>query len=225
MVYRDINCFEHSNLVTSTISTQFSILKSVFSYGYKNRIININPLDRHSAEDFGGSVKVRRNFFAFEDIGILWLAITRIKHLKRSKFMQLLTIFGARTTELRIAKISDFDFEKNVWTIPPENHKTGGNGEVKQRAIPELAKDIIEDLDYGQTYLFESLVKVGQPLNRRFCEDALSDLKKNLGDLNHRLANDFINHDLRRTCRTAWEFDLEFDHIVCEEMLGHEVNQ
>lgn len=43
-------------------------------------------------------------------------------------------------SELRLAKISDFDMEKRVWTVPPENHK---NGRKTKRA---LKRPILEEM-------------------------------------------------------------------------------
>lgn len=52
---------------------------------------------------------------------------------ERNKIMLKLCLFyGCRISELRLAKKQHFDFEDGVWTVPPENHKTGAK---TQRAI------------------------------------------------------------------------------------------
>lgn len=52
---------------------------------------------------------------------------------ERNKIMLKLCLFyGCRISELRLAKKQHFDFEEGVWTVPPENHKTGAK---TQRAI------------------------------------------------------------------------------------------
>jgi integrase len=53
-----------------------------------------------------------------------------MQHLKRidtvsTKALQLLTLIPVRSGSLRLATWQQFDFEKRIWTIPPENMKNG----------------------------------------------------------------------------------------------------
>ncbi|MFW0054346.1 MAG: hypothetical protein AB8W32_13655 [Arsenophonus endosymbiont of Dermacentor nuttalli] len=42
---------------------------------------------------------------------------------RNALIIKLALLFGCRIGELLKAKITDFDFSKGLWTVPPENHK------------------------------------------------------------------------------------------------------
>ena len=61
----------------------------------------------------------------FDEITKLWIQIESLKATPATKAcLQLIYITGARQSEVRLAKREYFNFENNMWTVPPENSKT-----------------------------------------------------------------------------------------------------
>ncbi|MEK5773090.1 tyrosine-type recombinase/integrase, partial [Acinetobacter variabilis] len=59
--------------------------------------------------------------------------------LRNVLFLKLCLFYGNRYSELRLARKSDFDFSKNTWTVPYENHKTGeSKGDIVRPIIDEI---------------------------------------------------------------------------------------
>lgn len=52
----------------------------------------------------------------------------------------MLLFYGCHVDELRLAKKSDFDVQKNIWYIPIENHKMGTRSRkaIVRPIIPEI---------------------------------------------------------------------------------------
>ena len=72
---------------------------------------------------------------------MFWLAVDHSRITEKNKiFIKLCLIYACRNGELRLSEKSHFDFDKKVWTIPPENHKLGKkSGKPLLRSItPEI---------------------------------------------------------------------------------------
>lgn len=135
--------------------------------------------------------------------------------------MILCLIYGCRNGELRISKKQHFDFKAMVWTIPPENHKTGqSSGQPLLRPIIEETKLIIEQCFYlsNSDYLFNNVgtnepISQGAPLSLPY--NIMQWLRKNK---DYEMAHWSI-HDLRKTART--NFSTITQPHIAEIMLGH----
>lgn len=87
----------------------------------KNPLANISP-----AEDLYIQKNIGTRSFNNEELVRVWNGIDGCFLSPRNKiFLKLCAVYGARYTELRKARKSHFDLETKVWTVPPENHKTG----------------------------------------------------------------------------------------------------
>ena len=64
--------------------------------------------------------------------------------------------YGNRYSELRLARKSDFDFSKNTWTVPYENHKTGeSKGDIVRPIIDEIKPWLQSAMDLSNSeYIF-----------------------------------------------------------------------
>ncbi|MEZ9589900.1 tyrosine-type recombinase/integrase [Vibrio breoganii] len=122
--------------------------------------------------------------------------------------IHLLIVFGCRTQELRLSRISEWDLKEMIWTTPKANSKTGQ--EIK-RPIPESIKPLIEHLiQTSKTPMLLGEVKRPEAVSLFG-----SSLCKKLG---HKQG--WTLHDLRRTFATVLN-DIEIEPYVVEQLLGH----
>ncbi len=118
-----------------------------------------------------------------------------------------LIVFGCRTQEIRLSKVSEWDLESMIWTVPKENSKTGN--EIK-RPIPEGMKSYVSDL--------VALSKTGFLLGEEKRPECVSSYAHSISkNLNHEKWN---FHDLRRTFATFLN-DMQIEPYVVEQLLGH----
>jgi len=154
------------------------------------------------------------------EVGMLWVEIGQTHATPAIKACsKLLIIFGARNSEVREAKRSEFDLDRGVWTLPAERSKTK---KVIRRAIPEAAKRIILDLD--ETYGVDGHLIPG--LHRDTCMTVHSldkFIKRTWGKMCAKeKIEKFTPHDFRRTLSTRLSEKEVLPHVT-EKMLGHEL--
>ncbi|WP_297894135.1 site-specific integrase [Shewanella sp.] len=130
-----------------------------------------------------------------------------------------LIIFGCRTQEIRLSRISEWDFERMIWTVPPENNKNrikdqqnGLSGEIL-RPIPERLKPWLMEL--------VSNSRNGFMLGELKTDTAVSQWG---GGIHRKLGHEkqWGLHDLRRTVATGMN-DLGVAPHIVELMLGHTI--
>lgn len=197
--------------------------KQMLKWAVKRQMIPVNVLAEMLAkEDFNIQKNVTTRTLTDEEIKLLWLAVDGSRMMHKNKlFIKLCMVYGCRNGELRIAEKKHFDFEKMVWTVPPENHKTG---RVTKRPIirpilpytEQLIKEAMK-LNEGP-YLFMNddglnVMSRSSPLALPY--NLMQWLRKNMGyEMEH-----WSVHDLRRTART--NFSSLTNPYVAEIMLGH----
>jgi integrase len=196
--------------------------KTAHRWGIRRGIITANPLSDLSSVDLGVKNKQGDRVLSDDEISLLFRLIDDKKYNPRNRLIiKLALLFGCRIGELLKAKITDFDFESGVWTVPPENHKTGNrSNKPLTRPIIEPAKAMIFAAISmsGGVYLFTtsdgspmiegSQGSITQILNKKMAEDR-DDYKT------------WSIHDLRKTMRTGVS-ELTAPHVA-EIMLGHKL--
>lgn len=135
------------------------------------------------------------------------------------QLIKLLLCFGARTQEIRLSKISEWDLDSMVWTVPPEHNKTskkakerGESGEI-MRPIPDGLREYVSEL-------IEQAKKLGSPylLGEQKQAPAVAAWG---GLLHNKLEHDKWNlHDLRRTLSTNLN-EMGVPPHIAESLLGH----
>lgn len=141
---------------------------------------------------------------------------------KNKLFIKLCLIYGCRNGELRASEKLHFDFEKRVWTIPPENHKLGKtSGKPLLRPItPEIEVLLLQAMALSDKskHVFTNTgskepMGTGAPLALPY--NIMQWLRRHDG---YEMAHWSI-HDLRKTART--NFSTLTEPHVAEIMLGH----
>lgn len=199
--------------------------KQLYGWAKRRRLLTDNVLSEISAVNDLSIVKVEDDRDLDDDeIRLVYEAIAGSRmEPKNGLFLQLLLHFGCRPAELRQAKKSDFDFDKGVWTVPPENHKIG------KRTRKPLLRPIIDEISPTIKQLMalcpgQWLVTTADG-ERQLTSSAIIALpgnimqwvRKNKGiNMRH-----WSTYALRKTCRTNLS-TLAEPHI-CEIILGHKL--
>lgn len=192
-------------------------------WGQRRGLVQNNYLLGISAKhDLRIEKGVKERTLTDQEIYLSWYALERTRMAYKNKiFLTLLLIYGCRVGELKLAKKSDFDFEKNIWTIPPENHKTGKKTKkpLVRPIVAGVKPYLLEAMGLGDSeYLFTA-----DGANRPLGETSHLTMPNNIFQwLKRHKKIDLAHwsvHDLRRTMRTNMS-TIAQPH-VCEIMLGH----
>ncbi|MDE1484342.1 tyrosine-type recombinase/integrase [Xenorhabdus bovienii] len=158
-----------------------------------------------------------------EELVVLFQIINSPKYNPRNALIiKLCLLFGCRIGELLKAKINDFDYERDVWIVPPKNHKTGRRSKkpIIRPIIPEV-KELIEQakkLNYESEFVFATFR--GDPFSESGHCRMINRLSKKMSSYFEHYTPWSI-HDLRRTMRTGVS-ELTAPHVA-EIMLGHKL--
>lgn len=198
--------------------------KQMQKYALKRKLIPNNVLaDIYAKEDLQIQKRSVDRSLSDEEIKMLWLAVDYSRITGKNKlFIKLCLIYACRNGELRQSKKEHFDFDKKVWTIPPENHKLGKkSGKPLLRPIVPDTEGFLKQafaLSADSEYVFTndgSVEMMGYTAPLALPYNIMQYLRRNEGyELTH-----FSMHDLRRTARTNFS-TLAPPHIA-EIMLGH----
>lgn len=197
--------------------------KQCLSWGIKRQLIDKNPLSMISAKnDLNIKKRSTDRVLTDQEICMVWnFANESRMSQKNVYFVWLVMFFGCRAGELRLARKDHFDLVNNVWTIPPENHKTGGSsGKPLIRPIIDDIKPILLDVMAlnNTEYMFTNSDDVEQ-----MGRSAPLSLPYNIMQYARRARKveieHFSIHDLRRTART--NFSKLTKPYIAEIMLGH----
>ena len=210
---------------TPAISERLLInTKQMLSWALRRKLIDKNELESITAKrDLGITKRPRTRSLSDEEISMVLIAVDKSKMAyKNKRFIRLCLIYGCRNGELRLAKAIDFDFEAMVWTIPPQNHKTGETtGEPLIRPIIKETNILIKECIAMSTmteYIF-CHQKYDQPMDKSIPITFPYCIMKWLNKHNNYQMPHWSMHDLRKTARTNFS-TLTQPHIA-EIMLGH----
>jgi hypothetical protein len=180
--------------------------------------LQVSPCSKLKPAVLIGSHTVRQRVLKDYEIAALWRASEKIGY-PFGTFFQLLLLTALRRNEASEAKWSEIDLKAKLWVIPGARMKNGAS-----HAVPLVPKilDLLERLPKfkGGDYLF-STTDGEKPVS------GFSKAKKRLNalmraDLESQglQFEDFVIHDIRRTCRTRFSA-LPVEEIVRELLLAH----
>ncbi|MGR5430191.1 tyrosine-type recombinase/integrase [Vibrio astriarenae] len=127
--------------------------------------------------------------------------------------IKMLVVYGARTQEVRLSRWCEWDFEKDIWTIPKAHSKTA---KEIVRPVPTHLRDWLLKLKgeaKADDYILGELKR----------PEAVSQFGRNLWK---RLGHDYpwTLHDLRRTLITGLG-DLRVPPHIVKKMLAHSMGE
>lgn len=202
-------------------------LKMFYRWAVRRQLLDRNILaDISGSQDLNIHRKVGKRSLNDEEIRLVFWAMDETRLWPKTKYLiELLLFYGCRIGELRLAKITDFDFQKMVWTVPPENHKTGSKTDkpILRPIIPEIVPLLKAAMLHSRgEYLF-TLRREARPMNDRAHVDIPFRLIDwlNAAPRKKKMPHWSI-HDLRKTARTNWSSLTRQQHVA-EIMLGHKL--
>ncbi|KTC70056.1 integrase [Legionella birminghamensis] len=174
-----------------------SSLKQAFNYAVSRGTLQQNPAANIRSRDIGGSEKPRERYLSLDEIKILWDFLDSDKNkisLNIKNALKIILLTGVRTAELRLARWSEFDFDKSIWTIPAENSK--GAIVVKIHLSHHVKKLLIELKETNSSPFVLPSLDDQIPLSDNAIPRAVKRIQKRVG------IPEWTPHDLRRTFAT-----------------------
>ncbi|EJC2811957.1 integrase family protein, partial [Escherichia coli] len=99
--------------------------KQALKFCRKRRYAISNVLDDMSVPDVGKKPDISQRVLSNKELGELLQALDKkIFSPYYVALIRLLIVFGARTVELRLSEIGEWDFTEMLWTVPKEHSKT-----------------------------------------------------------------------------------------------------
>lgn len=189
-------------------------LRSAIGWCTRRQFISTAELMLLQPKDVGVKSSVGEVTLSYNQLAKIWLAIERSRASTSNRlFHQLLMLYGARNSELRLAVKDEFDREEGIWTVPAEKSKTG---KIIRRPIFDAADNLLKkaEMTYGNV-LFP-----GPDLKKSM---TISGANRFLGRIEASLGiGEFSAHDFRRTLATRLSEEGVAPHVI-EKMLGHEL--
>ena len=211
---------EKSASITDRLLTN---TKQCLDWGVNRRLIENNPI-RHITGKRDLNIKKNKVDRVLDDdeVALIWKICDESRMaLKNALFIKICLFYANRYSELRMAKKSDFDFERKVWTVPPENHKTGKYTKrpLLRPILPEIEPFIQQAMELNNSiYMF-----VNNGTNEMYGQNGPGKLPYNVMQYARRHygieMKHWSMHDLRRTART--HFSRFTSRDIAELMIGH----
>ncbi|MGZ9909577.1 integrase, partial [Escherichia coli] len=85
-----------------------------------------NVLDDLTIDDVGRKQNKRDREHTRQELADIWRECSGLKFKPYySSLLRLLVVFGCRTQELRLSRVTEWDLSDWVWTVPKEHSKGG----------------------------------------------------------------------------------------------------
>ncbi|MEL5557830.1 site-specific integrase [Serratia ureilytica] len=171
-------------------------------------VMKVEPRDVGSRSETGDRI------LTYFELAEIWIAIERSRASTSNKLLhQMLMLWGARLSELRLSERHEFDLREMIWTVPKEHSKTGK--EIR-RPIFKQIEPLLEKamLTYDKVLFPGNLIT--EPLTISAANRYIKRIREGL-DIGYWRA-----HDFRRTLVTRLSEEGVAPHIT-ERMLGHEL--
>lgn len=201
-------------------------IKQAYKWGHRLGKVPANPLGHIGAQtDLRVKKRFSKRVLSDQELRLVWEALEKSRITAKNRlFVKLCLFYGCRSGELRLSNIEHWDLEEGVWTIPPENHKTGEkSGKPILRPIVEPARSWVQEAIQMSASKKKGPLFNNNDSHERMSRSSVLHPPYNLVKWvkRHRgvVMDDWSMHDLRRTMRTKIA-DLAPPHVA-EIMLGH----
>lgn len=211
--------FKQSPSITDRILTN---AKQCLDWAINRKLIEQNPI-RHITGKRDLNIKKNKTnrVLSDEELSLIFRICSESRtSLRNVLFFKLCLFYGNRYSELRVARKTEFDFQKNAWTVPSENHKTGeSKGNILRPIIEEIKPWLQAAINLSNSEFIFPHENGKEPMGRSGPTDMpynfMQFARKHYGEnMDH-----WSMHDLRRTART--NFSAFTNRDVAELMVGH----
>ncbi|HFK7184703.1 TPA: tyrosine-type recombinase/integrase [Serratia odorifera] len=189
-------------------------LRSAIGWCIRRHFITDCAVMKVEPRDVGSRSETGARILTYFELADIWIAIERSRASTSNKLLhQMLMLWGARLSELRLSERHEFDLREMVWTVPKEHSKTGK--EIRRPIFPQI-EPLLEKamLTYDKVLFPGNLIT--EPLTTAAANRYIKRIREGL-DLGYWRA-----HDFRRTLVTRLSEEGVAPHIT-ERMLGHEL--
>ena len=189
-------------------------LRSAIGWCTRRQFISTTELMLLQPKDIGVKPVIGETTLSYNQLAKIWMAIERSRGSTSNRLLhQLLMLYGARNSELRLAIREEFDREEGLWVVPAEKSKTN---KIIRRPIFSAADDLLKkaEMTYGDILFPGEDLK--SPITISGANKFLRRIKDSLG------FGEFTSHDFRRTLATRLSEEGVAPHVI-EKMLGHEL--
>ena len=189
-------------------------LRSAINWCIRRQYIPECSIMKISPKDVGVKASVGETVLTYNQLAKVWLAIERSRGSTSNKLLhQMLMLYGARNSELRLALKGEFDREEGLWLVPAEKSKMR---KIIRRPIFPAIEPLLDKaiMTYGDVLFPGPDLKVSM---------SISGANRFLGRIKESTAfGEFTAHDFRRTLATRLSEEGIAPHVI-EKMLGHEL--
>ncbi|WP_068445161.1 tyrosine-type recombinase/integrase [Providencia heimbachae] len=189
-------------------------LRSVINWCISRQFISSCEVLKLSPKTIGKRPDVGDRVLTYTELAKIWLALEDCKIVTSNKLLhQMLLLYGARLSEMRLANASEFNMEDMIWTTPREHSKMGN---VIRRPIFKQVEPYIERLiNNGNEVLFAGQ-EIDKAIDRSSANLFMRKLRESID------IPDWRTHDFRRSIVTNLSSEGVMPHVT-EKMLGHEL--
>jgi len=189
-------------------------LRSAIGWCIRRQYISDCSIMKISPKDVGAKPAVGETTLTYNQLAKIWLAIERSRGSTANKLLhQMLMLYGARNSELRLAIKGEFNREDKLWIVPADKSKTK---KLIRRPIFTHIEQFLDKavMTYGDVLFPGPNLKL--PMT-------ISGANRYLGRIKDTVNfGEFTAHDFRRTLATRLSEDGVAPHVI-EKMLGHEL--
>ena len=188
--------------------------KSAINWCISRQVIGSCELMKLSPKNIGVKTEVGSRVLTYRELAKIWLAIENSRAATVNKLLhQMLMLWGARNSELRLSSVNEFDMTELIWTVPKENSKMGN---IIRRPIFEQIQPMVEKLQNMFNDKMFPGISLSTPITISAANRYVRRLREKLD------MTDWSSHDFRRTLSTRLSEEGIMPHVT-ERMLGHEL--
>lgn len=189
-------------------------LRSVIHWCISRQLIPSCEITKLSVKNIGKKPDVGDRVLTYSELAKVWVALENSKIVTSNRLLhQMLLLWGARLSELRLANAAEFNTIDWIWTTPSEHSKMGN---IIRRPIFEQMKPMVERLlNSGNKVLFP-----GQELDKAIDRSSSNLYMRKLRETID--IPEWRTHDFRRSLVTNLSSEGIMPHVT-EKMLGHEL--
>ncbi|OOL22967.1 integrase [Klebsiella aerogenes] len=189
-------------------------LRSAIGWCTRRQFISTPELMLLQPKDVGIKPSIGETTLSYNQLAKVWMSIERSRGSTSNRLLhQLLILYGARNSELRLTVKEEVDREEGLWIVPAEKSKTK---KIIRRPLFDAADTLLRkaEMTYGDVLFPGDDLKT--PITISGANKFLRRIRGTLG------IGEFSSHDFRRTMATRLSEEGVAPHVI-EKMLGHEL--
>lgn len=188
--------------------------RSAIGWCIRRQVIDNASIMRIEPRDVGVRSETGSRVLTYTELAQIWLGIERSRAATSNKLLhQMLMLWGARVSELRLSECKEFDLTEWVWTVPKEHSKMGN---FIRRPIFEQIKPLLEKAMTTYDKILFPGADIKAPLSISAANRYIGRIRDSM-DIGY-----WRTHDFRRTLVTRLSEEGIAPHVT-ERMLGHEL--